>query len=99
VHCPYYFGWELRDAPLAVLATGPNAAVQALMWRQWSSDMTLLLHTAPGPTDERWSSWPPAASAWSTARSPLSRSPTTAWVACAGNLSIHRAHLDPRLPL
>jgi thioredoxin reductase len=34
VHCPFCFGWELRDAPLGVLATGPQAATQALMWRQ-----------------------------------------------------------------
>jgi thioredoxin reductase len=53
VHCPYCFGWELRDAPLGVLATGPHAAAQALLWRQWSADVTLLLHTAPRPTDEQ----------------------------------------------
>jgi thioredoxin reductase len=53
VHCPYCFGWELADAPLGVLATGPQAAAQALMWRQWSSDLTLFLHTAPRPTDEQ----------------------------------------------
>jgi len=53
VHCPYCFGWELRDAPLGVLATSPHAAEQALMWRQWSPDVILLQHTAPGPTDEQ----------------------------------------------
>jgi thioredoxin reductase len=53
VHCPYCFGWELADAPLGVLATGPQAAAQALMWRQWSSDLILFLHTAPPPTDEQ----------------------------------------------
>lgn len=53
VHCPFCFGWELRDQPLAVLATSPHAAAQALMWRQWSPDITLLLHTAPRPTPER----------------------------------------------
>jgi thioredoxin reductase len=52
VHCPYCFGWELRDAPLGVLATGPQAATQALMWRQWSPDVALFLHTAPGPSGE-----------------------------------------------
>jgi thioredoxin reductase len=52
VHCPYCFGWELRDAPLGVLATGPQAAVQALTWRQWSPDIVLFLHTAPSPSDE-----------------------------------------------
>ena len=33
VHCPYCFGWELRDARLGVLVTGPLAAAGALMWR------------------------------------------------------------------
>jgi thioredoxin reductase len=46
VHCPFCFGWELRDAPLGVLATGPHAATQALMWRQWSPDVALFAHTA-----------------------------------------------------
>ncbi|HET7014683.1 MAG TPA: NAD(P)/FAD-dependent oxidoreductase [Streptosporangiaceae bacterium] len=53
VHCPFCFGWELRDQPLAVLATSPHAAAQALMWRQWSDDVSLFLHTAPGPTPEQ----------------------------------------------
>jgi thioredoxin reductase len=53
VHCPYCFGWELRDAPLGVLATGPLATMQALMWRQWSPDVALFVHTAPSPTDEQ----------------------------------------------
>jgi thioredoxin reductase len=53
VHCPYCFGWELRDVPLGVLATGPQAAMQALMWRQWNSDVILFPHTAPDPTDEQ----------------------------------------------
>ncbi|MEV7626812.1 NAD(P)/FAD-dependent oxidoreductase [Actinoplanes sp. NPDC089786] len=53
VHCPFCFGWELRDQALGVLATGPQATMQALMWRQWSSDVTLFLHTAPEPTDEQ----------------------------------------------
>jgi thioredoxin reductase len=49
VHCPYCFGWELRDSPLGVLALGPHATAQALMWRQWSSDVVLFLHTAATP--------------------------------------------------
>jgi thioredoxin reductase len=53
VHCPFCFGWELRDQPLAVLATGPQAAGQALMWRQWSQDVALFLHTAPRPIPEQ----------------------------------------------
>lgn len=53
VHCPFCFGWELRDQPLAVLATGPHAAEQALMWRQWSQDVVLFSHTAPSPAPEQ----------------------------------------------
>jgi thioredoxin reductase len=53
VHCPHCFGWELREAPLGVLATGPRAAAQALTWRQWSSDVVLFTHTAPCPTEEQ----------------------------------------------
>ncbi|GAA4881370.1 FAD-dependent oxidoreductase [Saccharopolyspora cebuensis] len=51
LHCPYCHGWEVRDEPIGVLATGPMAVHQALLWRQWSEDVTLLEHTAPGPDD------------------------------------------------
>jgi thioredoxin reductase len=50
LHCPYCHGWEVRDRPIGVLATGPLAAHQALMWRQWSDDVTVFLHTVPEPT-------------------------------------------------
>jgi thioredoxin reductase len=53
VHCPFCFGWEVRDLPLGVLGTGPHAVPGALMWRQWSPDVILFLHTAPRPTDEQ----------------------------------------------
>ncbi|WP_336207097.1 FAD-dependent oxidoreductase [Nonomuraea sp. LPB2021202275-12-8] len=52
LHCPYCHGWEVRDQEIAVLATGPLAAHQALLWRQWSERVTLFLHTAPEPGDE-----------------------------------------------
>jgi thioredoxin reductase len=51
VHCPYCHGWEVRDRAIGVLATGPRAAHQALLFRQLSADVTLLSHTAP-PTGE-----------------------------------------------
>ncbi|WP_440073372.1 FAD-dependent oxidoreductase [Streptosporangium sp. OZ121] len=47
LHCPYCHGWEVRDQAIGVLATGPLAVHQALLWRQWSEDVTLFLHTAP----------------------------------------------------
>ena len=52
LHCPYCHGWEVRDQRIAVLGTGPFAIQQALLFRQWSPEVTLLLHTAPEPTDE-----------------------------------------------
>ncbi|MEE1927147.1 bifunctional NAD(P)/FAD-dependent oxidoreductase/class I SAM-dependent methyltransferase [Streptomyces sp. TRM 70351] len=52
LHCPYCHGWEVRDQPVGVLATGPLAAHQALLWRQWSKDVTLFLHTVPGLGDD-----------------------------------------------
>jgi thioredoxin reductase/SAM-dependent methyltransferase len=40
VHCPYCHGWEARDKRICVLATGPLAVHQALLWRQLSKDVT-----------------------------------------------------------
>ncbi|GAA1914047.1 NAD(P)/FAD-dependent oxidoreductase [Streptantibioticus ferralitis] len=54
LHCPYCHGWEVRDQAIGVLATGPSGVGQALMFRQWSAEVTLFLHTAPDPTDEQW---------------------------------------------
>lgn len=52
LHCPYCHGWEVRDAPIGVLSTGPMGVHQALLFRQWTDRLTLLLHTGPRPTDE-----------------------------------------------
>jgi thioredoxin reductase len=52
IHCPYCHGWEWRDEPLAVLGTGPTAVPQALLFRQWSTDVTLVRHTAGEPGQE-----------------------------------------------
>jgi thioredoxin reductase len=49
LHCPYCHGWEVRDQALGVLASGPMAVHQALMFRQWSADVTLFLHDQPAP--------------------------------------------------
>ncbi|MFD2395797.1 hypothetical protein ACFSVJ_01105 [Prauserella oleivorans] len=55
LHCPYCHGWEVRDRSIAVLATTTAWALhQALLFRQLSSDITVLLHTASDPDpDER----------------------------------------------
>jgi thioredoxin reductase len=39
VHCPYCHGWEVRDRPIGVVATGPMSVHQALLFRQWSDDV------------------------------------------------------------
>jgi thioredoxin reductase/SAM-dependent methyltransferase len=53
LHCPYCHGWEVRDQAIGVLATGPMAVHQALLFRQWSADVTLFRHTGPDLTDEQ----------------------------------------------
>ena len=51
LHCPYCHGWEIRDQPVAILGTGEHAVHQALLFRQWTSDLVLFTHTAPALTD------------------------------------------------
>jgi thioredoxin reductase len=54
VHCPYCHGWEIRDQAIGILATGPFAVHQALLFRQWSNKITLFLHEGAELTDEQW---------------------------------------------
>jgi thioredoxin reductase len=44
IHCPYCHGWEVRDQAIGVLASGPMAVHQALLFSQLSGDVTLLLN-------------------------------------------------------
>ncbi|MDQ3612222.1 MAG: NAD(P)/FAD-dependent oxidoreductase [Actinomycetota bacterium] len=53
IHCPYCHGWEVRDQAIAVLGGSALSVHQALMFRQLTDNLTLLLHTAPEPTDEQ----------------------------------------------
>ncbi|MFJ5230817.1 FAD-dependent oxidoreductase [Kitasatospora sp. NPDC088391] len=54
LHCPYCHGWEVRDHRIAVLAAHPAvAAHQALLWRQWTADVTVLAHTAEPFTEQQ----------------------------------------------
>lgn len=54
VHCPYCHGWEIRGQRIGVLGTGPLSVHQALLFRQWSRDITLFLNDTAEPTDEEW---------------------------------------------
>ncbi|HXB50403.1 MAG TPA: NAD(P)/FAD-dependent oxidoreductase [Streptosporangiaceae bacterium] len=53
LHCPYCHGWEVRDHQIGILATGPGAVHQALLFRQLSQHVTVLAHTAPELADEQ----------------------------------------------
>ncbi|MFE2182978.1 NAD(P)/FAD-dependent oxidoreductase [Streptomyces sp. NPDC059455] len=52
VHCPYCHGWEIRDQAIGVLGSGPLSVHQAMLFRQWSEDVTFFAHTLPMPTGE-----------------------------------------------
>ncbi|MFF3248691.1 NAD(P)/FAD-dependent oxidoreductase [Streptomyces sp. NPDC002870] len=54
LHCPYCHGWEVRDQPLAVLASPVLGAHQALLLTQWSKDVTLFLHTVQELPEAEW---------------------------------------------
>ncbi|WP_280234409.1 NAD(P)/FAD-dependent oxidoreductase [Nocardia cyriacigeorgica] len=52
LHCPYCHGWEVRDQAIGVLASGPMAVHQTMLFRQLSDDVTFFAHTAAAPTGE-----------------------------------------------
>ncbi|MFE2934140.1 NAD(P)/FAD-dependent oxidoreductase [Streptomyces sp. NPDC059278] len=54
LHCPYCHGREVAARPIGVLSTGPLAVHQALLWRQWSENITLFRHTGPEFTEEEY---------------------------------------------
>ncbi|MEU3901686.1 NAD(P)/FAD-dependent oxidoreductase [Streptomyces sp. NPDC045251] len=39
VHCPYCHGWEVRDEPIGILATGPLSVHHAWLFRQLTGDL------------------------------------------------------------
>lgn len=41
VHCPYCHGWEIRDLTIGIIATSAASAYQAVMFQQWSHDITV----------------------------------------------------------
>jgi thioredoxin reductase len=52
LHCPYCHGWEVRDQPIGVLGTRPDAVQHALLVRQWSDDVVFFAHTLELGPDE-----------------------------------------------
>jgi thioredoxin reductase len=53
LHCPYCHGWEVRDQRIGILATGAGAVHQALLFRQLSSHVTVLMHAADLAGEQR----------------------------------------------
>lgn len=51
LHCPYCHGWEVRDRRLGILES-PFSVHQALMFTQWSSEITLFTSPGPAPSEE-----------------------------------------------
>ncbi len=49
MHCPYCHGWEARDQALVVIGTGTGGPAQAGLFRQWSDDVTFVVHEGAGP--------------------------------------------------
>ncbi|MEO5710157.1 MAG: bifunctional NAD(P)/FAD-dependent oxidoreductase/class I SAM-dependent methyltransferase [Nocardioidaceae bacterium] len=53
LHCPYCHGWEVRDRAIVVLATNTMVTHQALMFRNLSADVVVVLAAqAPRPSEE-----------------------------------------------
>ncbi|MFJ6538782.1 NAD(P)/FAD-dependent oxidoreductase [Paenarthrobacter sp. NPDC091711] len=54
LHCPYCHGWEVRNKAIGILGSVPMALHQALLFRQWSPNITLFLNDLVEPTEEQW---------------------------------------------
>jgi len=52
LHCPYCHGWEVRDQPVGVLGTRPDAVQHALLVRQWSDDVIFFVHNLDLGSDD-----------------------------------------------
>ncbi|EME19170.1 NAD(P)/FAD-dependent oxidoreductase [Rhodococcus triatomae] len=52
VHCPYCHGWEIRDQRIGLLASGQMSAMQALLFHQWSEQMTFFPNGLEFPADQ-----------------------------------------------
>jgi thioredoxin reductase len=53
LHCPYCHGWEVRDRSVGVLASGPMAMHQVMLFRQLTPHVTLFLHDGFAPGTEQ----------------------------------------------
>ncbi|MBB2922216.1 NAD(P)/FAD-dependent oxidoreductase [Cellulomonas cellasea] len=54
LHCPYCHGWEVSGRAVGILGRGPVSVHQALLWRQWTDDVTLFLEPATELPESAW---------------------------------------------
>jgi thioredoxin reductase len=50
LHCPFCHGWEVQDQAIGIVGNGPWSVNQALLFRQWSSNITLFLNNRVAPS-------------------------------------------------
>jgi thioredoxin reductase len=52
LHCPFCHGWEVQDQAIGILGNGAWSVHQALLFRQWSANITLFLNERVLPSAE-----------------------------------------------
>ena len=52
LHCPYCHGCEVSDRAVGIIASSPFAVHGALLWGQWTGDVTLFLNGRPALSAE-----------------------------------------------
>jgi thioredoxin reductase/SAM-dependent methyltransferase len=52
IHCPYCHGWEVRDRRVVVIATAAGGWHQALLFRQQTEHLTVVVHDGEVPEDQ-----------------------------------------------
>ena len=53
LHCPYCHGYEVRGRAVGVIATTPMGQHAAVLWSQWTPDVTLFLNDSFAPDDDQ----------------------------------------------
>ena len=53
LHCPYCHGWEVRDQPIGILATGPVSIVHTFLFRQLTEDLIYFTQGTDLDDDDR----------------------------------------------
>jgi thioredoxin reductase len=53
LHCPYCHGYEVRGKAIGIVATTPMAMHAALLWGQWTTDLTLFRNDSFTPDEEQ----------------------------------------------